>query len=115
MKNTNTTSTVSATTTTGIENATEKKSRKMNVRIVPTGVIFGSGDGEEGYEKLDLRIGSIVAGFILKSKVRCGGHDVKGASLPEKIQNATGCTYEEAVEAIRVYGESVERPHFEPE
>ncbi|MEI6376925.1 MAG: hypothetical protein WCO97_06995 [bacterium] len=108
MQNTNTTSMVSATTTTDNANATEKKSRRMNVRIVPTGVIFGSGNGDEGYEKLDLRIGSIVAGFILKSKVRCGGHDVKGASLPEKIQNATGCTYEEAVEALTVYGESAE-------
>ena len=26
-------------------------------------------------------------------------------SLPEKIQNATGCTFEDAVEAIRLYGE----------
>lgn len=108
MQNTNTTSMVSATTTTDKANATEKKSRRMNVRIVPTGVIFGSGNGDEGYEKLELRIGSIVAGFILKSKVRCDGRDIKGASLPEKIQNATGCTYEEAVEALTAYGESAE-------
>lgn len=98
---------VPATTTTGSKNETEAKIRRMNLRIVPTGRIFGTGNGE--CEKLELRVGEIVLGAILGSSVTCGNRVILGASLPEKIQNATGCTFEDAVEAIRVYGECFER------
>lgn len=104
MKNTNTTSTVPATTTTGSKSETEKGNR-MNLRIKPTGRCFGCGNGE--YEKLELRVGEIVLGAILGASVTCGNRVILGTSLPEKIQKATGCTHEDAVEAIRVYGETV--------
>jgi len=74
----------------------------MNLGIKPTGRFFGCGNGE--YEKLELRVGEIVLGAILGASVTCGNRVISGASLPEKIQNATGCSIEEAVEAIRVYG-----------
>jgi len=103
MKNT-TTSTVPATTTTGNKSETETKTKRMNLRIVPSGRVYQSGNGE--YEKLEIRVGEIVLGAILGSSVISGNRGINGASLPEKIKNATGCTNEDAVEAIRVYGEA---------
>ena len=75
----------------------------MKIKIVPSGKIYGSGDDQ--CEQLELRIGSILAGTILRSRVCCNNTVVHGKSLPEMIHNATGCTVEEAVEALRKYSE----------
>ena len=98
---------VSATTTTDNKSETEKKTNRMNIRIKPTGMFFGCGNGE--YEKLELRVGEIVLGTILGSCVMCENQVISGDSIPVKIQEATGCTHEDAVEVIRVYGECFER------
>lgn len=95
---------VPATTTTGVKSEMEKMTNRMKLRMKPTGRHFGCGNGE--YEKLELRVGEIVLGAILGESVTCGNRVILGASFPEKIQKATGCTFEEAVEAIRVYGEA---------
>ena len=75
----------------------------MKIQIVPSGKLFGCGEDE--CEQLEIRIGSIIAGKILRSRVLCNNKIVSGNSLPEMIQNVTGCSIEEAVDALRKYSE----------
>jgi len=75
----------------------------MKIKIVPSGRMFDY--GEEECEQLEIRIGSIIAGKILRSRVLCKNKIVRGNSLPEMIKNATGSTIEEAIEALRNYSD----------
>ncbi|MFZ4776072.1 MAG: hypothetical protein ACOYM3_11940 [Terrimicrobiaceae bacterium] len=76
----------------------------MKVTIVGTGMFLETNSGNI-QETLQIRAGEIVLARISGSKVLVGNRVICGATIPEAIAMATGCTTQEATAAISVYSE----------